>query len=169
MQATRGLLLWKYWGLQHVYSGTGLPHKCSEKHIYKIHKEKSLRADQKQNQRAASVCSRHHGRHMSSVAMCWLLNSWLPGNRSALSRVPALCWALAAAPPNARLEGSTGPALQVSCVRWGGWAMDVTAGGVSSVARGSDLSRWLSRREPSVLSIHSQVSSRLWTSCIHWI
>lgn len=35
--------------------------------------------------------------------------------------------------------------------------------------RGRDLSKWLSRRDPRVLSIQSQESSRLWTSCMHWI
>lgn len=42
-------------------------------------------------------------------------------------------------------------------------------GGASSVDLGRDLRRWLSRREPRVLSIHSQVRSMLWTSCMHWM
>lgn len=41
--------------------------------------------------------------------------------------------------------------------------------GQSLTDRGRDLSKWLSRRDPRVLSIQSQESSRLWTSCMHWI
>lgn len=39
----------------------------------------------------------------------------------------------------------------------------------SSLDLGRDFRRWLSRREPRVLSIQSQVRSMLWTSCMHWM
>lgn len=40
---------------------------------------------------------------------------------------------------------------------------------VSSLDLGKDFSRWFNSRAPRVLSIHSQVRRRLWTSCIHWM
>lgn len=58
------------------------------------------------------------------------------------------------------------------CVRRGcrGGLRDLSAAlQVSSPDLGRDLSRWFSRRAPRVLSIHSQVSSRLCTSCMHWM
>lgn len=107
----------------------------------------------------------HQGLHISSiprwelwrVALSWCPAAWqvgpslwscLPGRGSPLRGVPGMPW----------LTG--GGTL---CLR-GAWLK-----GRSSVDLGRDLRRWLSRREPKVLSIQSQVRSMLWTSCMHWM
>lgn len=41
--------------------------------------------------------------------------------------------------------------------------------GLASLTLGRDFSRWLRRRAPRAWSIQSQLRSRLWSSCIHWM
>lgn len=107
----------------------------------------------------------YQGLHISSIprwelwrtALSWLLATWevgpwlwscLSATGSPLRGVPGMTWL------------AVGGASFLG-VRW-----ELER---SSEDLGRDLRRWLSRREPRVLSIQSQVSSMLWTSCMHWM
>lgn len=108
---------------------------------------------------ATEITALHHGLHISSIPS-WQL--W----RAGLSRWPAgLCLPAC----GSALRGVAGSLL--ACPAGGGWRSCLCAAwrGRASVDRGRDLSRWLRRREPRVLSIQSQVRSMLCTSCMHWM
>lgn len=97
---------------------------------------------------------------MSSIPR-WEL--WSPG----LWQVGPSLWSClpARGSPLRGVPGSPVPGL----TRGGTSCLGVGWRGRSSVDLGRDLRRWLSRREPRVLSIQSQVRSMLWTSCMHWM
>lgn len=102
----------------------------------------------------------HQGRHISRTERCGLSVAY------ALTGEEHWLWA--------DMTGERGqvPGLSISSA----WRPTLSlvrqflgCSGRSPGDLGRDLSKWLSKRDPRVLSIQSQESRRLWTSCTHWM